>query len=106
MGDKSLLKKAVQNFDNLTKSQKAVLNIIIEFATDDIANISVESIARMCNISKTIIYKNFIKLERLGLISREKIANEPVGYIKLHTKAFQPMIEFYLKKQEFFSKIS
>lgn len=101
MEDKSLIKKAVQNFDNFTKSQKAVLNVIVEFEKNDIANISVETIAQLSNVSKTIIYKNFIKLETLGLITREKMANEQVGYIRLHSKAFQPIIEFYIKKKEF-----
>jgi len=101
MEDKSLIKKAVQNFDNFTKSQKAVLNVIVEFEKNDIANISVETIAQLSNISKTIIYKNFIKLETLGLITREKMANEQVGYIRLHSQAFQPIIEFYIKKKEF-----
>jgi len=104
MKDKSLIKNAIQNFDNFSKSQKAVLIVIVEFEKNGVANISVESIAQLSKVSKTIIYKNFIKLEGLGLITREKIANEQVGYIRLHSKAFQPIIGFYIKKKDYTEK--
>jgi len=101
MADKNLIQKAIKSFDHLTKSQKSVLNVIIEFEKNGVANIAVDSIADLSKVSKTIIYKNFIKMEALGLITREKVPNEQVGYIRVNYSAFKPIVDFYIKKKDF-----
>lgn len=102
--NKELLIKAVKEFDRFTKSQKALLILLIEFAKDDVANITIESIVVMSGFTKTSIYKSLTKLEQLSFISREKIPNEKVGYIKLNIPSFQPVLEFYAKKVQYLSK--
>jgi DNA-binding MarR family transcriptional regulator len=104
MKDKELLSKAIKEFDKFTKSQKALLVIITEFADGDTANVAISSIAKMSGYSKTIIYKSLIKLEQLNFISREKVPQEKVGYIKLNPSAFQQVLDFYTKKQQFLPK--
>lgn len=104
MKNKEILLKAIEKFDEFSKSQKALLSIVLEFAEADMANISISSITEMSGYSKTIIFKNLIKLEKLGLISREKINQEKVGLIKINISAFQKIIDFYIKKQKFLPK--
>jgi predicted transcriptional regulator len=102
--NKDLLIKAVKEFDRFTKSQKALLILLIEFAKDDVVNMTVESIVAMSGFTRTSIYKSLTKLEQLKFISREKILNEKVGYIKLNTPSFEPVLEFYTKKIQYLPK--
>lgn len=104
LDSKELLINAIKEFDKFTKSQKALLVLIAEFAEKDIANISIDSIIEMSGFSKTIIYKSLTKLEQLNFISREKASQQKIGYIKLNLPAFQPVLNFYNKKQQFLSK--
>lgn len=99
--DKESLIEAIKEFDKFNKSQKALLILLIEFAKSDIANISIDSMAKMLGLSKTIIYKGLAKLEKLKFITREKIPEEKVGYIKLNKKEFEQVLEFYAKKIQF-----
>ena len=40
-------------------------------------------------------------MEALGLITREKVPNEQVGYIRVNYSAFKPIVDFYIKKKDF-----
>ncbi|MDR0774867.1 MAG: helix-turn-helix domain-containing protein [Rickettsia sp.] len=102
--DKELLIKAVKDFDKFTKSQKALLVLIIEFSEDNTANISIESLSKISGFSKTIIYKSLNKLEHLNFIIRKKLPNEKVGYIKFNPSNFKPVLDFSAKKQQFLPK--
>lgn len=101
---KEILIEAIKAFDNFNKSQKAVLALVIEFAEEDVANIAVRSIASMAGLSRTIIYKSLNALEELNLISREKVPQEKVGYIRINTGNFQRIIDFYEKKKQYIPK--
>lgn len=102
--DKELLIKAVKDFDKFTKSQKTLLVLIIEFSEENTANISIESLSKISGFSKTIIYKSLKKLEYLNFITREKIPNEKIGYIKFNPTTFKPVLDFSAKKQQFLPK--
>ena len=102
--DKAYLISSIKEYDKFSKSQKALLILLVEFEDNNIANISIDSLAKMSQFSKTIIYKSLTKLEQLKFIVREKIPNEKIGYIRLIPEAFPPVIEFYKKKKEFLPK--
>lgn len=104
--NKELLINAINESDKFTKSQKALLVLIIELSEDSVMNmsikinISIKSIVEMTGFSQTIICKNLNDLEKLNYIRREKSPKTKVGYIQLITASFQPIIDFLVKKQQ------
>lgn len=98
--DKELLINAINESDKFTKSQKALLVLIIELSEDSVINISIKSIVEMTGFSQTIICKNLNDLEQLNYILREKSPKTKIGYIKLIPLNFQPIVDFFIKKQQ------
>jgi predicted transcriptional regulator len=98
--NKELLLAAINDYDHFTKSQKAIVSIILNFEKEGMANISINSIIEMAGFSKTIVYKNLTKLEKNQIFKREKIANEKIGYIKLNNSKLDEILKVHLKKQQ------
>ena len=105
MKNKDTLLKAINNFDNFTKSQKSILEILVNFMdNNNSANISINSISKMSGFSKTIIYKNLNALEKGNYIERSKIPSKKIGLIQIKIDSFSPVLDFYEKKQTYISK--
>ena len=102
--NKDLLFAAINDYDHFTKSQRAIVNIILNFEKQGAANISINSITEMAGITKTMVYKNLTKLENAQILIREKKANEKIGYIQLKKDKLQEILEVYLKKQQIVQK--
>lgn len=104
MKDKELLLNALDSDDQFSKSQKAIINVILNFEKDGITNISVNSITELTGFTKTIIYQNLKKLEKAEVLKnfrkdRGKFKSFEVNKIKL-----QEIIDTYLKKQYFLQR--
>ena len=102
--NKELLINAINESSKFNKSQKVLLTLIIEFSENYVINIPLKSIVEMTGFSMNITCKNLNKLEELDFITREKLPNEKVGYIRLNLSNFEPIIDFFAKKQQFISK--
>ena len=105
MKNNELLLKAINSFDKFSKSQKAILNIVIEFLDEsDRANIAIESIVQISGLTKAIIYRSLAKLENCKYITREKKPKEHIGYIRINREELNTIVDFYTKKQKMIKK--
>lgn len=102
--DKSYLISSIKEYEKFSKSQKAILALLIEFEEDNVVDMSIESLIKMSQFSKTIIYKSLSKLEQMNFIKRERKPHEKTGKIILNKSALTPIIELYTKKNQYLSK--
>ena len=98
--DKDKLTTAINGYDYFNKSQKAIINTILNFEINGDANIAINSVIEITGFSKTIIYKSLKSLEEMRIIKRRKKKNAKTGYIEINLQKLHEILDFHLKKQQ------
>ena len=104
INNKELLLEAIDHNDQFSKSQKAVINIMLDFEKNGTTNISVNSITELTGFTKTIIYQNLKRLEKVGILKNFRKDREKIKSFQLHKSKLQEIIDTYLKKQHILQK--
>ncbi len=96
MENKELLKKAVNSFEEYTPSQSEVLNLLIDVAVGNIANVKVPFIANKTGVKAPTIYfalKTFLKD---GILTKD--ANRMNAFV-LNEEKLDYIVQLYQNKQ-------
>lgn len=102
--NKELLSIAIDTNDILTKSQKSIINIILNFEEMGTTNMSIASITELSGFTKTIIYKSITKLIQMKILIKYKKPGERISYFELDKNKLKAILDVYLKKQQILQK--
>ena len=91
--NKELLLAAIDDYNDLTHSQKELLKVLVNFNTE----VSAQTIIDVIALRKQSVYPNLKKLLASNLIT--KIQKRTSTFLVNRTKMYE-IVEFYNKKQE------
>lgn len=94
MLDKTLLLKAVSDYEPYTKSQKKMLKLLVNLSIDNHVTISCNYIMENLDLSRPTVYFNLKKFERDGFITRINTMNKQDEFV-LHPEKLEYIYKLY-----------
>lgn len=97
--DKTLLLKAIEDFEPYTKSQRNMLKILVGLSVENIANASCTYLMKNANLSRPSIYLNLKKFEKEGFITRIKKTGSKQDSFQLNSEKLDYILQLYQNKK-------
>lgn len=93
-----LLLEAIEDYELYSKSQRAMLKILIQTSIDNIASISTSFLMKKLNLSRYSVYLILKQLEKDNLIERIKKDGMRHDCFKINYLGLDHIIQLYQKK--------
>jgi Fe2+ or Zn2+ uptake regulation protein len=97
--DKTLLLRAIDDFEPYTKSQRSMLRILVGLSVEDVANVSCAYMMKNAGLSRPSIYLNLKKFENEGFITRIKNTGSKQDSYKLNLEELDYILQLYQNKK-------
>lgn len=96
--DKTLLLKAIEDFEPYTKSQRDMLKILVGLSIENVANASCNYMMKNTGLSKPSIYLNLKKFEKEGFITRIRKTGSKQDSFQLNPGKLDYILQLYQNK--------
>lgn len=97
--DKTLLLRAIDDFEPYTKAQRSILRILVGLSVEDIANVGCSYLMKNACLSRPSIYLNLKKFEKEGFITRIKRTGSKQNSYKLNLERLDYILQLYQNKK-------
>lgn len=97
--DKTLLLKAIDDFELYSKAQRSMLKILVGLSVENIANVSCAYMVKNAGLSRPSIYLNLKKFEKEGFITRIKTIGNKQDSFKLNPEKLDYILQIYQNKK-------
>lgn len=95
VSEKEMIKEAISNSDLYSNNQCKVFNILLDIATDNIAQASVKFLVEKTGVKAPTIYFALKMFQKDGLI----IKNQHLGGFEIQQQKLDFLLKSYQKKQ-------
>jgi len=96
--DKTLLLKAIEDFEPYTKSQRDMLKILVGLSIENVANASCNYMMKNTGLSRPSIYLNLKKFEKEGFIIRIRKTGSKQDSFQLNSEKLDYILQLYQNK--------
>lgn len=97
--EKTLLLKAIEDFEPYTKPQRNMLKSLVGVSVENVANASCAYLMKNSNLSRPSIYLNLKKFEKEGFITRIKKTGNKQDSFQLNEEKLNYIIQLYQNKK-------
>lgn len=97
--DKTLLLKAIEDFEPYTKSQRNMLKILVGLSVENVANVSCAYLMKNANLSRPAVYLNLKKFEKAGFIARIRKSGSKQDLFQLNSEKLDYILQLYQNKK-------
>ena len=97
--DKTLLLKAIEDFEPYTKSQRNMLKSLVGVSVENVATASCTYLMKNANLSRPSIYLNLKKFEKEGFITRIKKTGSKQDSFQLNSAKLDYILQLYQNKK-------
>ena len=97
--DKTLILRAIDDFEPYTKSQRSMLRILVGLSVEDVANVSCAYMMKNTSLSRPSVYLNLKNFENEGFIARIKNTGSKQNSYKLNLEKLDYIVQLYQNKK-------